>query len=117
MSRKHLGSQFSNTKIFKKLISEIFIIFFVGYAWTLPVNNDDATGLGDFEYLTSMDKKQGCSNPIAMRATATETAGYSSWPVHMDLHRGFWCVNSEMDNGFCENWAVELCCPKVCLID
>ena len=35
----------------------------------------------------------------------------STWPLHMDLNLGFWCVNSEHTNG-CPDFEVELCCPK-----
>ena len=86
-----------------------------GYSWTTVINNDDPfqpNDLGDFEFLTSMNKKQGCQYPIGIRATTNDIPGYDSWPVHADLERGFWCVNSEMSNGMCNDWAVEICCPK-----
>ena len=77
------------------------------------IDNDDPTSLGDFEFLSSMTKIQGCQYPIAMRASvASDPAGPVTWPVHMELERGFWCVNSEVDGGLCADWSIELCCPK-----
>ena len=34
-----------------------------GYQWTAIMDVDDPTEHGDFEYLSSMTKKQGCANP------------------------------------------------------
>ena len=34
-----------------------------GYQWTPIMDVDDPTELGDFEYISSMTKKQGCANP------------------------------------------------------
>ena len=83
-----------------------------GYAWTPLIDNDDPNDLGDFEFLTSMTKIQGCQYPIAMRASTPFDAAAQSWPVYLDIERGFWCVNSEMSDGQCADWSVELCCPK-----
>ena len=87
-----------------------------GYEWTEIMDSDDPfSGTdGDFEFIHNFDGLDACANPTGIKATAISTGVYGSWPVHIDLALGFWCVNSEQSSpsGYCENWGVQLCCPK-----
>ena len=82
-----------------------------GYEWTNPMNKDDPTGDGDFEYFHMFNSNEACNNPTGIRATFTDT-GAGSWPIHIDMMMGFWCVNDEQTGGACEDFSVEFCCPK-----
>jgi len=69
---------------------------------------------GDFEMLKNLDKLQSCTNPTGLRAVTPDTGVYGSWPVHIDLNLGFWCLNSEQTHasGICADFEVQVCCPK-----
>lgn len=82
-----------------------------GYAWTTALSKDTPAGDGDFEYFHQFSLSEACANPTGIRATALDGQS-SSWPVHIDLLMGFWCVNSEQTNGTCQDFAVQFCCPK-----
>ena len=99
-----------------------------GYEWTSKYSKDTPAGDGDFEYFHMFTSDEACANPTGIRASWNDT-GAGSWPVHIDMLMGFWCVNSEqtggkiiftessLDNfililGACEDFHVEFCCPK-----
>ena len=83
-----------------------------GYEWTALMSKDTPDNAGDFEFIHSFDNYEACANPTGIRAQTTDT-GAGSWPVHVDLTMGFWCVNSEQTGGVCEDWSVQFCCPKM----
>ena len=87
-----------------------------GWAWTNAMSKDTPDNDGDFEFIHSYDSYEACANPSGIRATAADT-GAGTWPVHIDLVMGFWCVNSEQDTGTCEDFSVEFCCPKTATAD
>ena len=81
-----------------------------GYEWTAALNSDNPyAGLGDFEFIHNFNSHEACANPTGIRATTTPGAGYSDWPVHIDLILGFWCVNSEQtsSSGYCSDWSIQ----------
>ena len=68
------------------------------------MNTDDPwTDAGDFELLKNI---QGiCANPTGIRAVAPDTGNYGSWPFHIDIDIGFWCINGEQTvGGGCEDF-------------
>lgn len=81
-----------------------------GMEWTALMSSDTPDNAGDFEFFHNFDSLTSCANPTGIRASAT--AGAGTWPVHIDLTMGFWCVNSEQSGGACADWSVEMCCPK-----
>ena len=83
-----------------------------GHEWSALMNTDDPwTDAGDFELLKNI---QGiCANPTGIRAVAPDTGNYGSWPVHIDIDIGFWCINGEQTvGGGCEDFQIQVCCPK-----
>ena len=80
-----------------------------GYAWTtLSSVSDPTTDSGDFEFIHAHPR--GCDAPSGVRASAADD-GSSTWPVHLNLDLGFWCVNSEQSDGQCADFSVQFCCP------
>ena len=86
-----------------------------GHAWSDLINTDQPfTDDGDFEMLKNLNNLQGCSNPTGLRAIAADNTAYGSWPVHIDLNLGFWCLNSEQTHvsGICQDFSIQVCCPE-----
>ena len=74
------------------------------------MSKDTPSGDGDYEYLHMYTLDESCSNPTGVRATSSGVG--ESWPVHIDVTKGFWCVNSEQASNMCEDFSVQFCCPK-----
>ena len=86
-----------------------------GHVWSDLINTDQPfTDDGDFEMLKNLNNLQGCANPTGLRAIANDNAAYGSWPVHIDLDLGFWCLNSEQTHasGICQDFSIQVCCPE-----
>ena len=69
-----------------------------GYEWTSKYSKDTPAGDGDYEYFHMFTSDEACANPTGIRASWNDT-GAGSWPVHIDMLMGFWCVNSEQTGG------------------
>ena len=83
-----------------------------GWEWTdlASVSDPTVNGLGDFEYV---HVHGGCSNPSGIRAQ-TDDINFSL-PVHLNLEKGFWCLNSERFDPTapdCADFSIQMCCPK-----
>ena len=82
-----------------------------GYDWTDYVNTDTAAGDGDFETKYDITGTSVCPNPIAIEANNVD--GGSQDQTHIDLNLGFYCLNSEQNDGQCADFEVRYCCPKM----
>lgn len=81
-----------------------------GYAWTEYLNADnDQTDDGDYELIKSWSASEVCGNPTGVQARSLQ--GNKDW-THVSTDVGFYCVNSEQDDGACDDYEVRYCCPK-----
>ena len=77
-----------------------------GWAWTQWFNRDDPSDTGDWELITSFSDVDICQYPRAIKAQSSGPQQYT----HIDLEKGFWCINSENEQG-CNDYEVSYCCP------
>jgi len=82
-----------------------------GYEWSDWLNDDDATGAGDYETLAKFSGKEACAAPIAAQAQATDDGSVEY--THIDTTIGFYCLNDEQSTGQCADFEVRYCCPKM----
>ena len=86
-----------------------------GAEWSYWINGDDAADEGDFEVnyrpTTCWDKT------LAIQARSVDSSpsygdNFSPDFFHLDMNHGFSCVNSEQDDGQCDDYEVRYCCQK-----
>ena len=75
-----------------------------GYEWTDFLDRDDPTNGGDYETRHDFSTDEVCENPIAVQAQS-RTPGAVDY-THVDTNYGFWCLNSEQDDGACGDYEV-----------
>ncbi|CAJ0965550.1 unnamed protein product [Ranitomeya imitator] len=85
--------------------------------WTTWFNIDHPGGNGDYERLDAIRfyyPNRVCPKPRRMEARTTEwiPAGKTGEVVHYSLTKGFWCINTEQEEGKnCSNYSVRFLCP------
>lgn len=68
------------------------------------MDRDDPTNGGDYETRHDFSTDEVCENPIAVQAQS-RTPGAVDY-THVDTNYGFWCLNSEQDDGACGDYEV-----------
>ena len=82
-----------------------------GYDWTPVMNIDSPDGDGDWEMIESLPMGSVCPKPKAIRVDPV-SAGSREF-FHIDIEKGFNCVNEEQTNGeTCADFQVQYCCPS-----
>lgn len=88
--------------------------------WTEWFNRDLPTGNGDYETIDALvNAGMGCANPAAIQCRISARPGLPNgapWNQTNDnyscsLPRGGVCVNSQTDDGECEDYEIRLACP------
>ena len=64
-------------------------------------------GWGDWEYHIP---RLSCLNPIAVKAETLSRTDFND-VTHIDIERGFWCLNEENNDIECEDYRAAFCCP------
>ncbi|XP_078095332.1 uncharacterized protein LOC144510017 isoform X4 [Mustelus asterias] len=81
-------------------------------------DRDDPSDIGDYEDLANLRKEypeQICNNPIACEVATTLGVPVSSTGDNIpecNILTGFSCVNSEQDDGICEDYRIRFTCPE-----
>ena len=66
---------------------------------------------GDWETYFNYPMGAVCANPTAIKATPLDGGALDVYHLHLDF--GFYCLNSEQNDGnICADFEVQLCCPK-----
>ena len=81
-----------------------------GYDWTPVLNVDTPSSDGDFEMIDSLPAGSVCQNPKAIRVEPISDG--STEFFHIDIEKGFYCVNDEQSDGSCADFQVQYCCPS-----
>ena len=68
-----------------------------------------ASDSSDYELITNFNAASVCANPAAVEARGT--SGQSDY-THISKALGFYCLESEQDDGSCDDYEVRFCCPK-----
>lgn len=82
-----------------------------GYEWSQAINVDNPNSDGDWETLFNHPIGSTCANPTAIKATPLDDGAMDVYHLHLDF--GFYCLNSEQNDGnVCADFEVQYCCPK-----
>ena len=79
-----------------------------GWAWSNWHNTDKPDDTGDWELISAFSDIDICAYPKAIKVQSQSGA---TQYTHLDLEKGFWCVNSENLPGGCDDYEVSYCCP------